>query len=115
MLADLRAAHGDGAASRESDRLAEIPEVRAKIAEMMAAHWERWVDQPLPILGNRTPMEAVKDTDGREIVESLVIQGERFGRNPPMATDEDVFRRLRERLGLAGSRSNSTTGSSTSS
>jgi hypothetical protein len=115
MLADLRAAYGDGAASRESDRLAEIPEVRAKIAEMMAAHWERWVDQPLPILGNRTPMEAVKDTDGREIVESLVIQGERFGRNPPMATDEDVFRRLRERLGLAGSRSNSTTGSSTSS
>jgi len=115
MLADLRAPYGDGAASRESDRLAEIPEVRAKIAEMMAAHWERWVDQPLPMLGNRTPMEAVKDTDGREIVESLVIQGERFGRNPPMATDEDVFRRLRERLGLAGSRSNSTTGSSTSS
>jgi hypothetical protein len=115
MLADLRAAYGDGAASRESDRLAEIHEVRAKIAEMMAAHWERWVDQPLPMLGNRTPMEAVKDTDGREIVESLVIQGERFGRNSPMATDEDVFRRLRERLGLAGSRSNSTTGSSTSS
>jgi hypothetical protein len=115
MLADLRAAYGDGAASRDSDRLAEIPEVRAKIAEMMAAHWEHWVDQPLPILGNRTPMESVKDTDGREIVESLVIQGERFGRNTPMATDEDVFRRLRERLGLAGSRSNSTTGSSTSS
>jgi hypothetical protein len=117
MLADLRAAGGlrDGAASRESDRLAEIPEVRAKISEMMAAHWEHWVEQPLPILGNRTPMEAVKDADGREIVESLVVQGERFGRNPPTPTDEDVFRRLRERLGLAGSRSNSTTGSSTSS
>jgi hypothetical protein len=49
--------------------------VRAKISEMMAAHWERWVDAQLPILGNRTPMEAVKDVDGREIVESLVIQG----------------------------------------
>jgi hypothetical protein len=117
MLADLRTAGGigDGAASGENDRLAEIPEVRAKISEMMAVHWEHWVDQPLPILGNRTPMEAVKDADGREIVESLVIQGERFGRNPPTPTDEDVFRRLRERLGLAGSRSNSTTGSSTSS
>ena len=59
MLADLRAAGGirDGAASRESDRLAEIPEVRAKISEMMAAHWEHWVDEQLPILGNRTPME----------------------------------------------------------
>ena len=117
MLADLRTTGGirDGAASEESDRLAEIPEVRAKISEMMAAHWEHWVDQPLPILGNRTPMEAVKDPDGREIVESLVIQGERFGRNPTASTDEDVFRRLRKRLGLTGSRSNSTTGSSTSS
>ena len=93
----------------ESDLLAETPEVRAKISEMMAEHWEHWVDEPLPILGNRTPMEAVKDVDGREIVELLVIQGERFSRNPTMPTDEDVFRRVRERLGLAGSRRNSTT------
>jgi len=41
---------------------------------MMAAHWEYWVDQPIPILGNRTPMEAVRNRDGREIVESIVIQ-----------------------------------------
>jgi hypothetical protein len=94
---------------------AEIPEVRAKISEMMAAHWEHWVDQPLPILGNRTPMQAVKDSDGREVVESLVIQGERFGDNPARATDEDVFRRLCESLGLARSQSNSKMGSSTSS
>ena len=117
MLADLRMAGGigDGAASGKNDRLAEMPEVRAKISEMMAAHWEHWVDQPLPILGNRTPMEAVKEADGREVVELLVIQGERFGHNPAMPTDEDVFRRLRERLGLARSQSNSKTGSSTSS
>jgi len=51
-------------------------------------------------------MDAVKDPDGREIVESLVIQGERFGRNPTSSTDENVFRRLRERLGLAGSQTN---------
>jgi hypothetical protein len=74
---------------------------------MMAAHWEHWVDQPIPILGNRTPMEAVKDPDGREIVESLVIQAERIDRSPNLPWDEDVFRRLRERLGLAGSRSQS--------
>jgi hypothetical protein len=73
------------------------------------------MDQPLPILGNRTPMDAVKDPDGREIVESLVIQAERFGRNPTSSTDEDVFRRLRERLGLAGSQSQLTKGLSTSS
>ena len=46
MLADLRAAGGirDGAASEENERLAERPEVREKISEMMAAHWEHWVD-----------------------------------------------------------------------
>jgi hypothetical protein len=117
MLADLRAAGGirDGAASREYNRLAELPEVREKISAMMAAHWEHWVDQPIPILGNRTPMEAVKDPDGREIVESLVMQAERTGRSPNLPTDEAVFRRLRERLGLAGSRSQSTRGSSASS
>jgi hypothetical protein len=58
-------------------RLAELAEVREKISEMMAAHWEHWVSQPLP--GNPTPMDAVKDPDGREIVESLVLQGERLG------------------------------------
>ena len=115
MLADLRAAGGarGGAASEEYERLAERPEVREKISELMAAHWEHWVDEPLPILGNRTPMDAVKDPDGREIVESLVIQGERFGRNPTSSTDENVFQRLRERLGLAGSQNQSTRGSST--
>ena len=117
MLADLRAAGGvrGGTASEERDRLAERLEVREKISEMMAAHWEHWVDQPLPILGNRTPMDAVKDADGREIVESLVIQGERLARSPNLPTDEDVFRRLRERLGLARSQSQSTRDSSTSS
>ena len=107
MLADRRAAGGarGGAASEESERLAQLPEVREKISEMMAAHWEHWVSQPLPILGNRTPMDAVKDPDGREIVESLVIQAERNGRSPDLQTDENVFRRLRGRLGLAGGRS----------
>jgi hypothetical protein len=103
MLADARAARAAGYGIDEKGRneLAQLPEVRAKLAEMMAAHWERWVDQPIPMLGGRTPMDAVQDADGREVVASLVIQGERQGRlmNPP--TDEAVFRRLRGRLGLA--------------
>jgi SEC-C motif len=106
MLADRQAGGGirGGAASEENNRLAQRPEVRETISAMMAAHWERWVDQPLPILGNRTPMNAVNDPDGREIVESLVIQAERLGRSLTLPADEDVYRRLRERLGLAGSR-----------
>jgi integrase len=50
-----------------------------------------------------------------DVTGRLVIQAERFGRNPTSSTDEDVFRRLRERLGLAGSQSQLTKGLSTSS
>jgi hypothetical protein len=105
-LADLQTAGGvnGGAACEEHNRLAEHPEVRENLSAMMAAHWEHWVDQPIAILGNRTPMEAARNRDGREIVESIVIQAERDGRSPHLKTDEDVFRRLRERLGLAASR-----------
>ncbi len=104
MLADVPAAgRVSGGAAR--NQLDERPEVRETISAMLAAHWEHWVDQPIPILGNRTPMEAVKNPDGREIVESIVIQAERDSRSPHLQTDEDVFRRLRERLGLAASRS----------
>src|SRR5262249_44439156 len=105
-IADLRAAGGvnGSAACEEHNQLLEHPEVREKLSAMMAAHWEHWVDQPIPILGDRTPIEAVRNRDGREIVESIVIQAERDGRGH-LQTDEDVFRRLRERLGLPGSRS----------
>ena len=105
MLAEARESGGKPASAdaQESARLAERPEVREKIKEMMAAHWERWVDQPIPMLGDRTPMDAVKDADGREIVESILIQAERQGQIMKPATDAAVFRRLRERLGFAKS------------
>jgi uncharacterized protein YchJ len=119
ILADLRAARevagrrggrGEGngrddAAAAERKRLAELPEVREKVAEMLEAHWEHWVEKPIPILGNRTPLDAVKDRDGREIVESLVIQGERHARSGNLPPHEHIFHRVRERLGLAASHS----------
>jgi hypothetical protein len=94
-----------GAASEEHNRLAELPEVREKVTEMLEAHWEHWVEKPIPILGNRTPMDAVKDRDGREVVESLVFQGERYARSGNLPPHEHVFQRVRERLGLAANRS----------
>ena len=102
MLGESRVAGGgrDSAAAQEQQRLRELPEVREKLAEMIAAHWERWVDQPIPMLGNRTPMDAVKHADGREVVESLIIQAERHGQTSA-PTDPAVFLRLRKRLGLS--------------
>lgn len=34
---------------------------------------EAWVHKKLPVLGGRTPLQAVNDPDGREIVQSLLI------------------------------------------
>ena len=38
----------------EHEELVQNPEVRAKLAEMMAAHWEGWVDEKIPALGGKT-------------------------------------------------------------
>ena len=89
------------AAQEEHERLAALPEVKAALQEHLRRHFESWVDQEIPALGGRSPRDAMKDPDGREMVEALVLQAERHGRNmqPPM--DKSIIRDLRARLGLA--------------
>lgn len=83
----------------ESD-FANIPEVRAKINDMMAAHYDTWLTERLPVLDNRSPKQAVRSAAGREKVEVLIRDIERHGRtmNPPL--DPAIIRRLREQLRL---------------
>ncbi|MEJ2229313.1 MAG: hypothetical protein P8Y67_14060, partial [Alphaproteobacteria bacterium] len=102
MLADERTS-GASTDFKESQELAEDPEVREMISEMMARHWDDWVEQPIPMLSNRTPMEAVKDPDGREKVEAIIIQAERDANSANSQTNPEVFRRLRDKLGLSAS------------
>jgi SEC-C motif len=59
------------------DDILHDPEVRKKIQEEVQKQTEAWACQKIPILGGRTPMEAVRDPDGREIVESLLLDSER--------------------------------------
>jgi len=102
LLADAPAREADDvSAAGKHEALAELPEVKAKIAEMLDKHYERWIDEKIPALGNQTPREAVKDPDGRERVEALVLQIERDGAHMTPALDPAIARRLRERLGLA--------------
>jgi uncharacterized protein YjeT (DUF2065 family) len=81
--------------------LSQLPEVKAKLTEMLRLHYEHWVNEKLPVLGGRTPLEAVNDRDGREIVESLILQAERDAEKANSPVDESILRQLRERLGLA--------------
>lgn len=59
------------------DDILRDPEVRKQIQEKVQKQVEAWAYQKIPILGGRTPMQAVRDPDGREIVESLLLDWER--------------------------------------
>ncbi len=84
----------------EARELQSRPEVQAAIAGHLANHYESWPNEKLPLLDGKTPLQAVRDPDGREMVEALIVQAERDARGRfPVALDE-VFARLRSRLGL---------------
>lgn len=85
---------------KEQDELNNQPEVQAKLAEYLSQHYRDWPNQKLPILKNKTPLQAVKTKDGKEMVEVLLIEFERKGKvnSPPLASE--IFAELRERLGL---------------
>jgi hypothetical protein len=55
------------------------------------------------MLSNGTPMEAVKDPDEREKVEAIILQAERDANSADSQTNPEIFRRLRDRLGLPAS------------
>jgi hypothetical protein len=87
-------------AAAQDARLAELPEVQAKMRAMMARHYARWVHDKIPALGGRTPLEAVQDRAGREAVEALLCQLERDGSRTKPPLDPEIIRQLRERLDL---------------
>jgi len=101
MLAEPRRGGAEDAARQaESKALAEHPEVQARMQQMMAEHFERWVTEKIPALDGQTPLEAVGDPDGREKVMALVMEAERSARRMTPPVDPLTLRRVRERLGL---------------
>jgi hypothetical protein len=86
--------------SAADSELMQRPEVRAQIEAIQRRHYESWPEIPLPALNGRTPLEAVKDADGREMVEALLTQFERDAAATEPPTGSEVFAALRRRLGL---------------
>ncbi len=84
----------------EQEALMQRPEIRAQLEEFQRRHYESWPVIPLPALQGRTPLEAVADADGREMVDALITQFERDAQQRDMAVSPDVFAQLRRRLGL---------------
>lgn len=92
--------------SSAEDRTGVIPpadlpaEVRLKLEETARQHWATWFDVPVPALNNMTPREAAKAEEGRELLESLLLDYERHNDDP----DENFMRpdiaELRRKLGM---------------
>jgi hypothetical protein len=92
----------DDAAAQESRRQSEEfnarPEIQAIMKKAIYDHWQAWLDQKIPALGDKTPRVAVRDPEGREMVEALLLDAERSERT--MGRDAYDFDRVREHLGL---------------
>jgi SEC-C motif len=81
-----------------ADNILLDPETRKQIQGEVQKQTEAWAYQKVPILGGRTPLEAVRDPEGREIVESLLLDWERRadqgGSQPGLRPDFNAVRKL---------------------
>jgi hypothetical protein len=86
----------------EQERLMSMhPELQAKMIEMATAHWDGWIYEKVPALGNKTPIQAAKTKDGKEMLEALLTQFERESVNRPQpGVTVKTFKKIREKLGL---------------
>lgn len=87
---------------QQDEELNNRPEIRQRMAEFHRRHMESWIDEQIPALGGQTPRQAVKDPDGREMVEALLTQFEsRQQRQDSINFDCELFEDIRRSLGLS--------------
>jgi hypothetical protein len=77
LMKDRKLQRSANTADAEMRGLLLDPEVRAQVEAEIQKQAESWVYGKLPALGGRTPLEAVRDPDGREIVEAMLLDWER--------------------------------------
>ena len=75
-----RRGHSDRENAEVDDRF--DPEMSRASQVMFQEEVEAWVHQKIPALGGRTPLEAVADPDGKEMVEGLLLGWERKYEGP---------------------------------
>lgn len=85
--------------SEEEKKLKELPEVKAMMKQMMEKHMRSWPDEPVPALRGMTPRLAAKDPEGRELLESLLLDFEMKNETEDELLKVDT-ERLRRELGM---------------
>jgi hypothetical protein len=86
--------------NEDQAKLMNNPAAQAVLRDFLQKETDAWIRKKLPALGGRTPLQAVKDPDLREIVESLLLDFERHAASsyPPGAAPD--FSGIRKRLGV---------------
>lgn len=69
--------------------------------DVKAQHYADWIDQPIPLLGGKTPRAAVRTKSGRADVELLLKESENHESRLPEGQRFD-FGSIRRELGLGG-------------
>jgi hypothetical protein len=94
---EMKSLRGTEEKKDEDDPMRD-PEVRRQIEARLQKQIEGWVHTKVPALGGRTPMQAVADPDGREMVEALLEGWERQNEIPAdvgiVRPDISALRRL---------------------
>lgn len=76
------------------------PELLAEFEEMNREHWDAWFDLPIPALNDMSPREASRTEEGRELLESLLIEYERHQNDSLENIIKPDIAALRHELGL---------------
>lgn len=58
--------------------LMQSPEMQEQLKQMISAHWDNWFTTSIPALGNKTPRAVAKTKAGREMLDALLLQYERY-------------------------------------
>jgi hypothetical protein len=85
----------------EHNKLLELPEVQEQLKNLAKAHWENWLDTPIPALGNKTPRAAAKTKNGKEKLEALLLEYERHDTEKKNNLFKADITDLKTKLGLA--------------
>ncbi len=76
------------------------PELLREFERMNREHWKAWFDEPIPALNHMTPREASQTEEGRDLLNSLLLDYERRSSRSPDNIYSPDIPALRRDLGL---------------
>lgn len=81
------------------DDLNNQPEVQALLRQTLTDYYRSWLEMTIPSLNGKTPKQAMRTKDGREMVEALLLDMERREVGPA-GLSREIVSQLRATLGL---------------